>query len=89
MKTDNSWTVLRRVAIIALTVATIANIGMHYIEKNQAIVPPKEYILHTISDEGTPFYVRMDWDEYRMWASKHQIKIITLDLKPKSETGGR
>jgi hypothetical protein len=77
MKTDNSWIVLRRVAIIALTVATIANIGMHYIEKNQAVVPPKEYILHTISDEGTPFYVHMDWDEYGRWSSTRYVKILT------------
>tara|TARA_R100001377_G_scaffold78989_2_gene56960 strand:+ start:840 stop:1118 length:279 start_codon:yes stop_codon:yes gene_type:complete len=88
-QSNNTWVTLRQVAIISLLVVVFCQIGMHYIKKNQVIVPPKEYILHTVSSDGTPFYIRMDWDEYRTWASKHQIKIITLDLKPKSETGGQ
>ena len=86
---NNTWVTLRQAAIIFLLVMVFYQIGMYYIKKNQVVVPPKEYILHTISSDGTPFYVHMDWDEYRIWASKNQIKIITLDFKPKSEMEGQ
>ena len=88
-KGNNTWATLRQVAIISLLIVVFCQIGMYYIEKNQVVVPPKEYILHTISSDGTPFYIRMDWDEYGQWASKNQIKIITLDFKPKSEMEGQ
>ena len=88
-KGNNTWATLRQVAIISLLIVVFCQIGMYYIEKNQVVAPPKEYILHTISSDGTPFYIRMNWDEYGQWASKNQIKIITLDFKPKSEMEGQ
>jgi hypothetical protein len=79
-KGNNTWVTLRQVAIISLLVVVFCQIGMYYIEKNQEVVPRKEYILHAISSDGIPFYVHMDWDGYKSWASTHNIKILTSRL---------
>ena len=79
-KGNNTWVTLRQVAIISLLIVVFCQIGMYYIEKNQEVLPSKEYILHTISSDGIGFYVHMTEEEYRQWASVNHIKIKKLKL---------
>mgnify|MGYP001447412524 FL=1 len=41
----------------------------------------KDYILHSITADGTEFYLYMDEEEYQQWASKNYIKIQKLRLE--------
>ena len=41
----------------------------------------KDYILHSITSDGTAFYLHMDEEEYQQWASENHIKIKKLQLE--------
>lgn len=41
----------------------------------------KDYILHSITSDGTAFYLYMDEEEYQQWASENHIKIQKLELQ--------
>jgi len=43
----------------------------------------KDYILHSITSDGTAFYLYMDEEEYQQWASENHIKIKKLQLEEK------
>ena len=43
----------------------------------------KDYILHSITADGTAFYLHMDEEEYQQWASENYIKIKKLQLEEK------
>ena len=43
----------------------------------------KDYILHSITSDGTAFYLHMDEEEYQQWASENHIKIKKLQLEDK------
>lgn len=44
---------------------------------------PKDYILHSITADGTAFYLHMTEEEYQQWASENHIKIKKLQLEEK------
>ena len=44
---------------------------------------PKDYILHSITADGTEFYVYMNEEEYGQWISENHIKI--KKLKPQQQ----
>lgn len=41
----------------------------------------KDYILHSITADGTAFYLHMTEEEYEKWASENHIKIKKLRLE--------
>ena len=41
----------------------------------------RDYILHSITADGTEFYVHMDEEEYGKWASENHVKIKKLRLE--------
>ncbi len=53
--------------------------------KSSTIPSPKQkdYILHSITSDGTAFYLYMDEEEYQQWASENYIKIKKLQLEEK------
>ena len=42
---------------------------------------PKDYILHSITADGTEFYVYMNEEQYGKWISENHIKIKKLKLQ--------
>ena len=42
---------------------------------------PKDYILHSITADGTAFYLHMNEEEYGKWISENHIKIKKLKLQ--------
>lgn len=57
-------------ALIGVVVAMIAGIALkeYYTPKPKQ----KDYILHSITSDGTAFYLHMDEEEYQQWASENQ-----------------
>ncbi len=41
----------------------------------------KDYILHSITEDGTAFYLHMTEEEYQQWATENHIKIKKLRLQ--------
>lgn len=68
-------------ALIGVVVAMIASIALkeYYTPKSKQ----KDYILHSITSDGTAFYLHMDEEEYQQWASENHIKIKKLQLEDK------
>jgi len=66
-------------ALIGVGVAMIAGIALkgYYTPKPKQ----KDYILHSITSDGTAFYLYMDEEEYQQWASENHIKIKKLRLE--------
>tara|TARA_R100000951_G_scaffold21_1_gene79 strand:+ start:149 stop:370 length:222 start_codon:yes stop_codon:yes gene_type:complete len=65
--------------LLAIPLATIITI----IDIKSSSPKPKDYILHSITADGTEFYVHMDEEEYGKWASENHIKIKKLQLEDK------
>ncbi len=69
-------------AAISFAVAVVMAISV--INSSRASSPKqKDYILHSITADGTAFYLYMDEEEYQQWASENHIKIQKLKLEDK------
>ena len=67
-------------AAISFAVAVVMTVGV--INSSRASSPKqKDYILHSITADGTAFYLHMDEEEYQQWASENHIKIKKLQLE--------
>ena len=74
---DISWIIAG--ALIGVGIASLTSIAI-----KSSIPPspkPKDYILHTITADGTAFYLYMDEEEYQQWATENHIKIKKLQLE--------
>lgn len=66
-------------ALIGLGIAAITSIAI-----KSSLPPspkPKDYILHSITADGTEFYVYMNEEQYGKWISENHIKIKKLKLQ--------
>jgi len=67
-------------AAISFAVALVMTVGV--INSSRDSSPKqKDYILHSITSDGTAFYLHMDEEEYQQWASENHIKIKKLQLE--------
>lgn len=66
-------------ALIVVGVAMIASIVLK--EYYTPSPKQKDYILHSITADGTAFYLYMDEEEYQQWATENHIKIKKLQLE--------
>jgi hypothetical protein len=70
------------VVMTLFAVAVVMIVGV--INPSRASSPKqKDYILHSITADGTAFYLHMDEEEYQQWASENHIKIQKLKLGDK------
>ena len=78
---------LTGVAMVAVAIALfVVPVAMFFglINPSRASSPKqKDYILHSITADGTAFYLYMDEEEYQQWASENHIKIQKLQLGDK------
>ena len=66
--------------VTSFAVAVVMIVGV--INSSRASSPKqKDYILHSITADGTAFYLYMDEEEYQQWASENHIKIKKLQLE--------
>lgn len=77
------WTIaMVAVAMLLFAVPVAMIVGL--INPSRASSPKqKDYILHSITADGTAFYLHMDEEEYQQWASENHIKIKKLQLEDK------
>ena len=76
---DLTWITIG--ALVGVCIAAITSIAI-----KSSLPPspkPKDYILHSITADGTAFYLYMDEEEYQQWASENHIKIKKLQLEEK------
>jgi hypothetical protein len=70
------------VVMTLFAVAVVMIVGV--INPSRASSPKqKDYILHSITADGTAFYLHMDEEEYQQWASENHINIQKLKLGDK------
>lgn len=69
-------------ALAGLALAVVVVIIFNVIDLSITPNPKqKDYILHSITSDGTAFYLYMDEEEYQQWASENHIKIKKLELQ--------
>jgi len=68
-------------ALIGVCVAATVSIAIK--SSNFRSPQPKDYVLHSITADGTEFYVYMNEEEYDQWISENHIKIKKLQLEDK------
>ena len=69
-------------ALAGLALAVVVVIIFNVIDLSITPNPKqKDYILHSITADGTAFYLHMDEEEYQKWASENHIKIKKLELQ--------
>jgi hypothetical protein len=74
---DLTWITIG--ALIGVCIAAITSIAI-----KSSLPPspkPKDYILHSITADGTEFYVYMNEEQYGKWISENHIKIKKLKLQ--------
>ena len=70
------------IVLLVMTGSLLAITASDLIKSSTTPSPKqKDYILHSITSDGTAFYLYMDEEEYQQWASENHIKIKKLELQ--------
>lgn len=70
------------IVLLVMTGSLLAITASDLIKSSTTPSPKqKDYILHSITADGTEFYLHMDEEEYQQWASENYIKIQKLRLE--------
>ena len=76
---DLTWITIG--ALIGVCIAATVSIAIK--SSNFRSPQPKDYVLHSITADGTEFYVYMNEEKYGQWISENHIKIKKLQLEDK------
>ena len=73
---------IEQLTLAGLALAVVVVIIFNVIDLSITRNPKqKDYILHSITEDGTAFYLHMTEEEYQKWATENHIKIKKLRLE--------